>query len=49
MREGYFMLLDSIKAWPEFNLFTGGYIMRRLPVDSLRFREGLGRAVAQPG
>jgi hypothetical protein len=23
-REGYFMMLDAIKAWPEFNLFTGG-------------------------
>jgi hypothetical protein len=40
-REGYFMLLDSIKAWPEFNLFTGGYVMSRLPRDSPRFREGL--------
>ena len=26
-REGYLMLLDSIKAWPEFNLFTAGYVM----------------------
>jgi hypothetical protein len=40
-REGYFMLLDAIKAWPEFNLFTGGYVMSRLPADSSRFREGL--------
>lgn len=40
-REGYFMLLGSIKAWPEFNLFTDGYIMSRLPADSPRFREGL--------
>jgi hypothetical protein len=40
-REGYFMLLDAIKAWPEFNLFTGGYVMSRLPADSPRFREGL--------
>jgi hypothetical protein len=40
-REGYFMLLDAIKAWPEFNLFTGGYIMSRLPADSPQFREGL--------
>jgi hypothetical protein len=38
-REGYFMLLDSIKAWPEFNLFTGGYIMSRLPAAPRR--EGL--------
>ena len=35
------MLLDSIKAWPEFNLFTGGYVMSRLPADSPKFREGL--------
>ena len=40
-REGYFILLDAIKAWPEFNLFTGGYIMSRLPADSPRFHEGL--------
>jgi hypothetical protein len=40
-REGYFMLRDSITAWPEFNLFTGGYIMSRLPPDSPRFHEGL--------
>jgi hypothetical protein len=40
-REGYFMMLDAIKAWPEFNLFTGGYVMSRLPADSPRFREGL--------
>jgi hypothetical protein len=40
-REGYFMMLDAIEAWPEFNLFTGGYVMSRLPADSPRFREGL--------
>ena len=40
-REGHFILLESIKAWPEFNLFTGGYVMSRLPADSPRFREGL--------
>jgi hypothetical protein len=28
-REGYFMMLDAIKAWPEFNLFTGGYVFSR--------------------
>ncbi len=41
VREGYFMMLDAIKAWPEFNLFTGGYVMSRLPSDSQKFREGL--------
>jgi hypothetical protein len=40
-REGYFMLLDAIEAWPEFNLFTAGYVMSRLPADSPRFQEGL--------
>ena len=40
-RQGYFMLLDAIEAWPEFNLFTAGYVMSRLPADSPRFQEGL--------
>ncbi|MCL4301794.1 MAG: hypothetical protein KJ077_39230 [Anaerolineae bacterium] len=40
-REGYFLMLEAIKAWPEFNLFTGGYVMSRLPADSPQFREGL--------
>jgi tetratricopeptide (TPR) repeat protein len=40
-REGYFMMLRAIKSWPEFNLFTGGYVMSPLPADSPQFREGL--------
>jgi hypothetical protein len=40
-RAGYFMMLDAIEAWPEFNLFTGGYVMSRLPADSSQFRDGL--------
>ncbi|HEY4265011.1 MAG TPA: hypothetical protein VGM72_06810 [Micropepsaceae bacterium] len=40
-RKGYFMMLDAIKAWPEFNMFTGGYVFSRLPADSPQFREGL--------
>jgi hypothetical protein len=40
-RQGYFMMLDAIKAWPEFNLFTGGYVFSRLPAESPQFREGL--------
>ena len=40
-REGYYMFLDAIKAWPEFNLFTAGFVMSRLPADSPQFREGL--------
>lgn len=40
-RRGYFTLLDAIDAWPEFNLFTAGYIMSRLPSDSPRFRQAI--------
>jgi hypothetical protein len=40
-RRGYFLMLDAIAAWPEFNLFTAGYVMSRLPHDSPRFQEGL--------
>ncbi len=41
VRRGYYMLLDAIEEWPEFNLFTAGYVMSRLPADSPRFQEGL--------
>jgi hypothetical protein len=41
IRQGYFRLLDSVKAWPEFNLFTAGYVMSRQPTDSERFKQGL--------
>jgi hypothetical protein len=40
-RRGYYMMLDAIKAWPEFNLFTGGYTMSAQPVASERFHEAL--------
>lgn len=40
-REGYFMMRDAIDEWPEFNLFTGGYVFSRLPADSPQFREGV--------
>ena len=41
VRRGYYLLLDAIDAWPEFSLFTAGYVMSRLPADSPRFKEGL--------
>lgn len=41
IRRGYYLLLDSIKAWPEFNLFTAGYVMSRQPAASAKYREGL--------
>jgi hypothetical protein len=40
-RRGYYTLLASIDAWPEFNLFTAGYTMGGQPVDSPRFKQGL--------
>jgi hypothetical protein len=40
-RRGYFTMLDAIDAWPEFNLFTAGYVMSRLPNDSPRFRQAI--------
>jgi hypothetical protein len=40
-RKGYFMMLEAIAAWPEFNLFTGGYVLSRLPATSKQFLEGL--------
>jgi hypothetical protein len=40
-RHGYFMLLDSIKAYPEFNLFTAGYVMSLQPAQSARFKQAL--------
>lgn len=40
-REGYFTLLASVDAWPEFNLFTAGYTFSRLPAASGQFQDGL--------
>jgi hypothetical protein len=41
VREGYFTLLRSIRAFPEFNLFAGGYLTSRLPSQSELFKQGL--------
>ena len=40
-RQGYFTLLESIKAYPEFNYFTAGYVLSDRPRESERFKEGL--------
>jgi len=40
-RHGYFLMLDAINAWPEFNLFTGGYVFSDAPAASRPFKEGL--------
>ncbi len=40
-REGYFMLHDAIRAFPEFNDFSSGYVLSSKPKDDDKFREGL--------
>lgn len=40
-REGYFMLQDAIRLFPEFNYFSAGYVMSGLPTDDERFQEGV--------
>ena len=41
IRQGYYLLRDAIDAWPEFNLFTAGYVMSGQPADTPQFREAL--------
>ena len=41
IRRGYYTMRDAIDAWPEFNLFTAGFVMSRTPSASPRFREAL--------
>lgn len=41
IREGYFLGLDAIRLWPEFNLPTIGVFMSGLDKDSDYFKEGL--------
>ena len=40
-RKGYFLMKDAISDWPEFNLFTGGYVLSQLPWNGDLFDEGL--------
>jgi len=40
-RRGYFMMLEAIKAWPEFNLFTAGYVLSPQPAGSKNFGQAL--------
>ena len=40
-RQGYYKLLDGIRAWPEFNLFTAGYVMSGQPHASSRYADAL--------
>lgn len=34
LRKGYFLMKDAIAAWPEFNNFTGGYVLSNQEYDS---------------
>jgi hypothetical protein len=40
-RRGYFDLMDAKDAWPEFNLFTAGYVLSRLPHTDRKFADGV--------
>jgi hypothetical protein len=40
-RRGYYALLDSVSAWPEFNLFTAGYVLSSQPADTARFKDAM--------
>jgi hypothetical protein len=40
-RRGYFDLLHAVDGWPEFNLFTAGYILSRLSYADPKFAEGV--------
>jgi hypothetical protein len=39
--QGYFELQHAITMWPEFNYFTGGYIMSNYPTESSEFKQAL--------
>jgi hypothetical protein len=40
-RRGYFDLMESVSAWPEFNLFTAGYVMSGLPHTDDKYKDAL--------
>ena len=41
VRQGYFTMQEAVSRWPEFNLFTSGYVMSRGDVTAPQFKEGL--------
>jgi hypothetical protein len=40
-RRGYFDMLKAIKGWPEFNLFTAGYVLSALPVTDGKYADAV--------
>jgi len=43
LRQGYYEMKHAVAMWPEFNLFTSGYVMSINPPDSAPFKEGLAQ------
>src|SRR3954469_13773156 len=41
LRRGYFNLLAAVESWPEFNLFTAGYVLSGLPFNDPTYAEAL--------
>jgi len=40
-RRGYFDLMKAKEAWPEFNLFTAGYVMSHLPLSDEKYADAV--------
>jgi hypothetical protein len=40
-RTGYYAMKEAVEAWPEFNLFTRGYVMSQLPSDNKHYLEAI--------
>lgn len=40
-RRGYFDLMKAIDGWPEFNLFTAGYVLSRLPYTDEKYAQAV--------
>ena len=41
LRRGYFNLMKSVDGWPEFNLFTAGYVLSGLPYNDPIYAEAV--------
>ena len=41
LRRGYFNLMASVDGWPEFNLFTAGYVLSGLPFTDPMYAEAV--------
>jgi len=41
LRRGYFNLMKSVDGWPEFNLFTAGYVLSGLPFNDPLYAEAV--------